>query len=34
MEEILVKLLIENWRKYINEIDMGFDMAKSQVYIR
>lgn len=26
-----MKLLIENWRKYINEIDMGFDMAKSQV---
>ena len=27
-----MKLLFENWRKYINEVAMGFDMAKSIEY--
>jgi hypothetical protein len=27
-----MKLLFENWRKFINEVAMGFDMAKSIEY--
>jgi hypothetical protein len=27
-----MKLLLENWRKYVNEVAMGFDMAKSIEY--
>ena len=27
-----MKLLLENWRKYISEVGMGFDMAKSIEY--
>jgi len=27
-----MKLLLENWRKYVNEISLGFDMAKSIEY--
>ena len=27
-----MKLLLENWRKYVNEVSMGFDMAKSIEY--
>ena len=27
-----MKLLLENWRKYLNEVAMGFDMAKSIEY--
>ena len=27
-----MKLLFENWRKYMNEVAMGFDMAKSIEY--
>jgi len=27
-----MKLLLENWRKYMNEVAMGFDMAKSIEY--
>jgi len=27
-----MKLLIENWRKYLNEASVGFDLAKAIVY--
>jgi hypothetical protein len=27
-----MKLILENWRKYLNEVGMGFDMAKSIEY--
>jgi hypothetical protein len=27
-----MKLLLENWRKYLKEVSMGFDMAKSIEY--